>query len=169
MSNIIKKNVMVKTLLKDIDRRKKEHYKKFMKYKRYNTLSKTFINTMNAVSVSSLVLTFTPTAPIAIIIAISSTSISSVSSAVLNSFQLDNKIQSHNTSYLQYADIYREYNAKIRRNHLTSDDYDDLLCELNARLGLIEDSSLPIRVISERISNSNPPIMSVLELERLTL
>ena len=119
-------------------------------------ISKTAINGLNAVSVSSLILTFTPVSPVAVVVALSTTTLSSISSAVLQTFELEHKIQTHNTSYLQYSDIYREYSAKLKRNHLSSDDYDDMLSELNARLGLIEDSSLPIS-ISQNIELTYSP------------
>jgi len=146
---------MIKDILKDVNVRKKKHYKKYSKYKKINTLSKSCINTLNAVSVCSMILTFTPVSPAVMIVALSATTCSGVGSAVLGSFDLEHKIQSHNTSYLQYTDIYRDISARIRRNHLTSEDLDILLTEINSRLGLIEDQSLPIRL--SIIRENTPP------------
>lgn len=137
---------MIKDILKDTEMKKKKHYKKYTKFKKINTLSKSCINTLNAVSVCSMILTFTPVSPAVMIVALSATTCSGVGSAVLSSFDLEHKIHSHNTSYLQYTDIYRDISARIRRNHLSSEDLDILLTEINSRLGLIEDQSLPIRI-----------------------
>lgn len=145
-SNYTIKTNMIKDILKDVDKRKNKHYKKYSKFKKINTISKSFINACNAVSVCSMILTFTPVSPAVLIVALSATTCSGVSSAVLNAIELDHKIHSHNTSYLQYTDIHRDISARIRRNNLTSEDLDILLTEINSRLGLIEDQSLPIRI-----------------------
>ncbi len=137
---------MIKDILKEISIKKKIHYKKFYKFKKLNTFCKSFINGLNAVSVCSMVLNFTPVSPAIMIIALSATSISAITSAVHSSTDIEGKVYSHNTSYLQYTDIYRDVSARLFRNHLQSEDLDMLLSELNARLGLIEDQSLPITI-----------------------
>mgnify|MGYP001626869460 CR=1 FL=1 len=145
-SNYTIKTNMIKDILKDVDKRKVKHYKKYSKYRKINTITKSCINACNAISVCSMILTFTPVSPAVLIVALSATTCSGVSSAVLNAFELDHKIHSHNTSYLQYTDIHRDISARIRRNNLTSEDLDILLTEINSRLGLIEDQSMPIRI-----------------------
>ena len=143
---------MLKDILKDVEKRKRKHYKKYSKLKKINTLATSGINGCNAISVCSLVLSFSPILPVATIIALTSSTCSGLGSAVLNSFDLDHKIHSHNTSYLQYTDIYRDLSARIRRNGLNSEDLDNLLTEINSRLGLIEDQSLPIQISVTRNS-----------------
>lgn len=145
---------MIKDILKDTEMKKKKHYKKYSKYKKIKTITETCINSCNAVSVCSLILTFTPISPAVLIVALTSTTMSGVGSAIIGSFDLDHKIHSHNTSYLQYTDIHRDISARIRRNHLSSEDLDDLLTEINSRLGLIEDQSLPVRISIIRENNS---------------
>jgi hypothetical protein len=142
--NYQKKIGMIKKLLNEIKQKKQAHYKKFAKLKKINTIAKTIINVLNAVSVCSIVLSFSPTSGTTVIIALVATSISSISSVALTSYDLDSKVQSHNTSYLQYVDIYRDNSARLRRNGLSSTDLDHILSELNNKLGLIEDGSLPI-------------------------
>ena len=107
--------------------------------------SKTLINTLNAVSICSIVLNLSPVNQTTIIIALASTTISSLVSAIQSAVDLDFKSHSHNTSYLQYNDTYREVSARLLKNGLTSDDLDLMLYELNNRLNIIEDSSLPIK------------------------
>ena len=135
---------LIKDILEDVKNRKQIHYKQFGKYKKINTFSKSIINTLNALSVCSMVLTFTPVSPAVMIVALTATSISAITSAVHSSTDIEGKVHSHNTSYLQYTDIYRDVSARLLRNGMSSQDLDNLLSEINARMGLIEDQSLPI-------------------------
>ena len=106
--------------------------------------SKSFINTLNAISICSMVVTFTPVNPAILILALSSTTMSGLTSALQSAIDIDFKSHSHNTSYLQYNDTYREVSARLLKNGLSSDDLDLMLYELNNRLDIIEESSLPI-------------------------
>ena len=93
-----------------------------------------------------MVLTFTPVSNEIMILALSATSISGVLSAVSSSIDFENKEHSHNTSYLQYTDLSRDVAARLLKNGLSSADLDAMLSEVNDRVGLIEDNSLPISV-----------------------
>ena len=135
---------MIRSILDDVKKRKCKHYKQFGKYKKINTFTKSLVNALNAISVCSMVLTFTPVSPAILVVALSATSISGISSAVHSSTDIEGKFHSHNTSYLQYTDLYRDVSARLLRNGMSSFDLDNLLTEINARMGLIEDHSLPI-------------------------
>jgi len=137
---------LVKDILEDIKKKKKEHYKLFARYKKINTLVKSVINSLNSVSVCSMVLTFTPISPAVMIVALSCTSLSALTSAVHSSSDIEGKVHSHNTSYLQYTDLYRDVSARLLRNGMSSSDLDNLLSEINDRVGLIEDQSLPVTI-----------------------
>ena len=142
--NYTGKKELIKDILNDVKKRKTQHYKQFGKYKKINTFTKSLVNGLNAVSVCSMVLTFMPSNPAVIIIALCATSISAITSAVHSSTDVEGKLYSHNTSYLQYTDLYRDISARLLRNNLTSEDLDNLLSEINARMGLVEDHSEPI-------------------------
>ena len=144
-NNYTGKVEMIRQILDDVKKRKCKHYKQFGKYKKINTFTKGIINSLNAVSVCSMVMTFTPISPAVLIVALSATSISAISSAVHSSTDVEGKVHSHNTSYLQYTDLYRDISARLLRNGMSSQDLDNLLTEINARMGLIEDQSLPIK------------------------
>ena len=137
---------MIRQILEDVKKRKYKHYKQFAKYKKLNTVTKSLVNSLNALSVCSMVLTFTPVSSAVMIVALSATSISAVSSAVHSSTDIEGKVHSHNTSYLQYTDLYRDISARLLRNGMSSLDLDNLLAEINSRLGLVEDASLPITI-----------------------
>ena len=137
---------LIQSILDDVKNKKQTHYKCFARYKKINTFVKSVVNALNAVSVCSMVLTFTPVSPAVMIIALSATSISAITSAVHSSTDIEGKVHSHNTSYLQYTDIYRDVSARLLRNGMSSQDLDNLLTEINSRIGLIEDQSLPIKI-----------------------
>ena len=137
---------LVKDILEDIKKKKRAHYKLFARYKKINTLVKSVINSLNSVSVCSMVLTFTPISPAVMIVALSCTSLSALTSAVHSSSDVEGKVHSHNTSYLQYTDLYRDVSARLLRNGMSSSDLDNLLSEINDRVGLIEDQSLPVTI-----------------------
>lgn len=135
---------LIKHILENVKIRRTQHYKKFGKLKKINTFIKAFINGLNAVSVCSIVLALSPASPIVMIIALSTTTISGITSAITSSIDIENKIHSNNTSNLQYNDLYRDISARLLRNGMSSLDLDHLLSEINTRMSLIEDSSLPI-------------------------
>jgi len=137
---------LIKGILEDVKNKKQAHYKCFSHYKKINTVVKSVVNALNAVSVCSMVLTFTPVSPAIMIVALSATSISTVASAVHSSTDIEGKVHSNNTSYLQYTDLYRDISARLLRNGMNSLDLDNLLTEINSRMGLIEDQSLPIKI-----------------------
>ena len=140
------KTNLIKTMLNDIMYRKKQHYKKFNRNKKINTIIKVIVNGLNATSVCSIILALSPLSPIVMILALSTTTLSGIISAVFSSMDIDTEIHSHNTSNLQYNDLYRDISARLLRNGLNSADLDLLLGEINMRISLIEDSSLPIDI-----------------------
>ena len=142
--NYSTKMKLIKDSLNDIKERKKSHSALHNKYRKMNTVVKGFVNTLNAVSVCSMVLTFTPISDMIMLSALASTSVSSVLSAMTSAIDLEEKISSHNTSCLQYNDIYRETQALVLRNGLSSTDLDVLISQMNEKISLIEDRSLPI-------------------------
>ena len=144
--NYKKKIKMIRETLGEIKKYKMKHYMRFRRLKRQSTLIKTAVNGLNAVSVCSIVLSLAPLSPVCAIVALSSTTVSGIVSAVANAYDLENKVHSHQTSYLQYTDVHREVSARLHRNGLSSADLDQVLGDLNARLGLIEDNSLPIKI-----------------------
>ena len=140
------KTKMIYALLDDIKKRKTKHYKKYVSLKSYSVAFKAIVNALNSVSVCSLVLTFTEINEVVNIVALSATTLSTLTTAILSAFELESKVYSHQTSYLQYVDMHRDLSAKLFKNGLSSKDLDNMLTDLNARLGLIEDNSPPIDI-----------------------
>ena len=138
---------MLKGSLSEIQQRKIKHYNQFRNLQLTNTIIKTIINGLNAISVCSLVISLSPLSPATIFISLASTTIGGVISASVSALEIDNKIHSHQTSYLQYTGIYRDVSARLIRNGLDSQDLDNMLNDLNTRLSLIEDQSLPVTIV----------------------
>lgn len=136
-----KKKDMINDLLNKIDTRSKKHNKRYKKLRLYKRFGKITTNVLSAVSVSSIVLTFSPALPIFSIVAIVSISASGIIQAFLTASDIDHRLNADHTSYLQYRGLYRSINNRILRNHLTSKDYDEILDDVNAQVSLIEDSS----------------------------
>lgn len=143
-SNKYIKVQMLQSILKDVLVRKTAHYSRYASLKKWSGCLKATITGSNAISVCSLVVSLVPDSPTSVIIALVATSTSAILSAVITAYELENKIHSHKTSYLQYQDVQRDMWARLYRNGLSSDDLDGMLAELNARLGLVDDSSLPV-------------------------
>ena len=137
-SSLEEKKQMIEILIKEICGRRDKHRKVFLKLKKRNSFAKVLVNVCSAVSVSSLVISLTPLSPIFLIVSLVSTSIGSVTMAITTGYKLSDKLEDHNRSFLLYSDLIRDYSAKLRRNHLTSIEYDDILDELNNRINLIE-------------------------------
>ena len=120
--NYVLKTKSVRVKLKEIYNKKKLHYKKYIKYKKIFDKINVLIHSLNSISVCSLILALGPTAPVALIVSLTSTSISGIIAVGVTSFNLRNKIELHHTAYLEYGSLYRDYDLIIKKNNLTSID-----------------------------------------------
>ena len=78
------------------------------------------------------------------IIALVSSSLSSLLTVGLSSYEIDNKISLHHTTALQLNDLYRSVNLRVLKNNLSSTDLDEIILDLNDRLSIIDDVALPL-------------------------
>lgn len=146
MDHFSKKMDIINDLLDEISTKKSKNYLKLLRIKRLSTVNNTLINVFNCVSIITLIYDSEKMNDngVAGLIALISTSLSSLVTAFNLGCELESKIQHFNTSYQQYSDLFREIKARIEQNHLDSKGLDSLLSEINSKLSLIEDSSLPI-------------------------
>lgn len=140
LSNSLSKRGLVKEMLLEIKLKEKLNYKKWKKLKRIKSIVRPLLNGLNTISITSIVISISPLAPIMVFVALGSSSLATLGNVITNSYELEAKIHSYNQTYLQYASLYRDTYATIKRNHLTSEQYDDILSDLNARIGLIADN-----------------------------
>ena len=99
-------------------------------------------HTSNAISVSSLITSVATVNPIGVIIGLIFGSCSSVGSAVNDSLSNLDKYLTTRTTFQQYSNLEREIRSVLLKNHLTSEDLDDLIEDTNHKISLIQDSSL---------------------------
>lgn len=132
-----------KEILENIKKKKDKHYKKYKKLKCINNFLKVGVNILNAGSICSLVISYMGMTPV-IVISLSLTSLSTLITAGMNSYDIDYKIQSHNNSYLQFSEIYRHYQSILIKNGLTSKQVDEYLTEMNEKINLVMDTEEPI-------------------------
>jgi hypothetical protein len=137
----IKKNEVFK-MLKEIVNEKNKNKKLFIKYRRRNNFLKTVCHGANAISVSSLITSVATVNPIGVIIGLIFGSCSSVGSAVNDSLSNLDKYLTTRTTFQQYSNLEREIRSVLLKNHLSSEDLDDLIEDTNHKISLIQDSSL---------------------------
>lgn len=116
------------------------------------------LSIFNAITLCSIILNYMNT-PIAIIISLVFSSLSTLIDAGYRTFEVPSKITSSQTSWLQLLDLYNTYNNKLLKNNLSSDEYENMLNDLNTRTGMIFDSSLPIDIAeSNEYNNDSMPL-----------
>lgn len=142
----IKKKLILKRL-ENIKIRYKNYHKKYKKFKRYNTFINLVIASLNACSITFLSVGLTSFPPLAIV-SLGTTSVSSILQGSTSVLNLQNKINLCYTAYLQLLDLYGDYQSKILKNNLSSDDLNNMLDNINDKLGLILDAVAEISVNS---------------------
>ena len=108
-SNYTPKVKLIKSILEDIKKRKEAHYRCFGYYKNLSMYSKSFINTLNATSICSMMVTFTPVNPAIIILALSSTTMSGITSALQSAIDIDFKSHSHYNTVMHFERLVHDY------------------------------------------------------------
>ena len=143
--NFTAKITLIRQRLEAITKRQFEHFRLFKRLKRLNVTSKAVINVLNTISVTSLVLTFSGDETTLIVCAVTNT-LSALGSAVLSVIGMEDKVHSHQTSYLQFMELYDTYIAALLRENMDGHDLDRILGDLNSKIGLILDTCEPINV-----------------------
>ena len=143
--NFTAKLNMIRRRLDRIKHRQMEHCRQFKRLQRVNMNFKAFINVMNSISVTSLVLTFSGSDTTLIICAFSN-SLSAIGTAILSVANMEDKSHSHQTSYLQFVELHDAYTAELLVDNLCGQDLDRILSDLNSKVGLILDTCEPIEL-----------------------
>lgn len=138
------KSKLVRQQLSKIKKMYKANLKQYKKNKRINTILKLIVNILNAITVSSLVISFSGAVPV-LIVSLAASSLSSIISVIDQSVGYNSKSYQYQTTYLQELDLYNTYNNKIL---IKNTDLNEVLNELNNKLGIILDSAGPVVSIS---------------------
>jgi len=125
-----------------IKKMKKEYYKQFRKYKKRNTNFKVAVNVLNAVTISTLVMSLTGV-PVLAIVSVVTASVATITNAITTTIDYEFKYHQAHLSYNQLNDL-----QSTVINKLTSPDadYDTILNDLTSSLSLIIDTALPVDV-----------------------
>ena len=138
------KSKLIRKKLREIRALYKKNFKKYKKHKRLSTIFKVVINVLNAVTVSSAVIAFS-SIPIISIITIASSTLSTIISVINNTIDFQSKSQTYQTTYLNLKDLYDSNTSSMLSKH---SNLDDILNDINNKLGIILDSANPVSISS---------------------
>ena len=140
------KRELIYKILGEVSIKKKTYFKKMAKLKRLDDSLEVVITGCGAVAVSSLIATIATINPVTLIIGAVFSSVSTVGGAMKRVYNTQGKYESCKTTFNQLSDLERESRAVLVRNHLESNDLQNLLDDINNRLSLIEDTACPIKI-----------------------
>lgn len=135
------KKLLIDNLLKEIVQEKDKQKKQLIKYRRRNNFLKGLTHFANAVSVSSLLSSFA-TNIIGVIVGSACATISTSASAINDGMNNQDKHLTSRTTYNQLSNLERNTRAQLIRNHLDSQQIDDMVTDINHQLALINDTIL---------------------------
>ena len=152
MSNLNTKDVIL-ALLDEVQQRKNVFRKKMVQLKKIDDTTEAILMSCGAISISNLFVTMATVNPVTLIVGSVFATVNTVGSAVKRVVDIKAKFESCKTTVNQLSDLERETRAVLSRNHLEKKDLESILDDMNMRISLIEDSSLPLElpVISSAI------------------
>ena len=153
MSNLNTKDVIL-ALLDEVQQRKNVFRKKMVQLKKIDDTTEAILMSCGAISISNLFVSVATVNPVTLIVGSVFATVNTVGSAVKRVVDIKSKFESCKTTVNQLSDLERETRAVLSRNHLEKKDLESILDDMNMRISLIEDSSLPldIPIISSAIA-----------------
>ena len=142
--SIRSKMILLTSRLECIKKRQKEHHRLAVKFESIHRLTKASVHALNAVSMTSLVLTMVGTNSSLIICAVTN-GLSAIGTAVLEVLDLNERQVSHYNTHTQLSDLYNHILAATLHDSVTSSMLDTILEDLNQRSALVYDSAPLIR------------------------
>ena len=140
-------------LLDEVQIKKQIYRRKMIQLKKIDDITEAVLIACGGISMSNLLVTVAIINPVTLIIGSVFASINAVGSAVKRVVDVKAKFESTKTTVNQLSDLERETRAVLTRNHLEEKDLQNLLDDMNNRLSLIEDSSLPLTLPAQNFSN----------------
>ena len=125
------KRELIYKILGEVSLKKKAYFKKMAKLKRLDDSLEVVITGCGAVAVSSLIATIATINPVTLIIGAVFSSVSTVGGAMKRVYNPQGKYESCKTTFNQLSDLERESRAVLVRNHLESNDLQNLLDDIN--------------------------------------
>ena len=145
MSNLNTKDVIL-ALLDEVQQRKNIFRKKMVQLKKIDDTTEAILMSCGAISISNLFVSVATVNPVTLIVGSVFATVNTVGSAVKRVVDIQSKFESCKTTVNQLSDLERETRAVLSRNHLEKKDLESILDDMNMRISLIEDSSLPLDI-----------------------
>ena len=145
MSNLNTKDVIL-ALLDEVQQRKNIFRKKMVQLKKIDDATEAILMSCGAISISNLFVSVATVNPVTLIVGSVFATVNTVGSAVKRVVDIKSKFESCKTTVNQLSDLERETRAVLSRNHLEKKDLESILDDMNMRISLIEDSSLPLDI-----------------------
>lgn len=147
MANLNTRDIIL-VLLDEVQHRKNVYRRKMVQLKKVDDATEAILISCSAISVSNLLITVATINPVTLIIGSVFASVNAIGSAVKRVVDIKSKFESCKTTVNQLSDLERETRAVLARNHLEKKDLESILDDMNNRISLIEDSSLPLDIPS---------------------
>ena len=144
---------LILKLLDEVQIKKQIYSKKMIQLKKIDDITEAVLIACGGISMSNLLVTVAIINPVTLIIGSVFASINAVGYAVKRVVDVKAKFESTKTTVNQLSDLERETRAVLTRNHLEKKDLQNLLDDMNNRLSLIEDSSLPLTLPAQDFSS----------------
>ena len=144
---------LILKLLDEVQIKKQIYRKKMIQLKKIDDITEAVLIACGGISMSNLLVTVAIINPVTLIIGSVFASINAVGSAVKRVVDVKAKFESTKTTVNQLSDLERGTRAVLTRNHLEKKDLQNLLDDMNNRLSLIEDSSLPLTLPAQDFSS----------------
>jgi hypothetical protein len=142
-------------VIEDVFCRKEKHHRQYLRLRWIHMILRTIIHIMNAVSITTLVITFYQESLIIIICATTST-VSTLLSTVSTALRINDRVNNHHSSYVRYKALHDRFRLLSIRTGYTEEELQNIVSELNDCIGLILDRSEPISVSSHRFITNQP-------------
>ena len=118
-----------------------KHYKRrYKKLKRIDDIIDVSSTTLNMSAVALTISGFG--APPLLVASAVCAGLGLVISQAQKTYNSKTKLSNFNISVTQYEELCREINAVLYRNHMSSEDYQEFIEDINAKLSMIDDSRL---------------------------
>jgi len=135
------KKKLIGKILEGINRKKHLHRQRAMKYKNLDHIFEGILVAFSTVTLSSIVLQYMDASPYIMLVSAIFSSLNMVGSTVKKTIGLSNRWAESKGIHTALNDLSREVTIMLAKNHLSSEDLDNMLNDVHHRLSLIEDRS----------------------------
>ena len=152
LSPIDKKRNLLGGKLRKIRNLKKLYHQKTSYYQKLNSRTEVLIIGCGTIGTSTLILSFSAVGSPLIIVSAVFNSLSTLGTALKKASNINSKYESHKATWLSYCDLERDLRFTFTKNGMNAEQYDAYITDIDNRLDLIENNSIPVSVT--RISDS---------------